>query len=98
MDTQRKHEILNELELLRKQADFLESYHTLGMANDDQYQETGLIIQRRVAELEEECEINKPIFTSKGILYEDDAELFESEYSKSVHKAIDEVANEKVHI
>lgn len=89
MNTQRKHEILNELDTLRKQVDFLESHHTLGMVNDDQYQETGLNIQRRVSELENECGINEPIFTSKGILYEDEAELFEDEFNKQVHKEID---------
>ena len=87
MKTQRKHEVLNELDTLRKQVDFLESHHTLGLVNDEQYNETGLTIQRRVNELEEECGINTPIFTSKGILYEDEAELFNDE----VHKAIDEV-------
>ena len=87
MNTQRKHEILNELDTLRKQVDFLESHHTLGLVNDEQYNETGLTIQRRVNELEEECGINIPIFTSKGILYDDEAKLFNDE----VHKAIDEV-------
>lgn len=91
MNTQRKHEILNELDTLRKQVDFLESHHTLGMVNDEQYQETGLNIQRRVSELEEECGINEPIFTSKGILYEDEAEVFEDEFNKQVHKEIDEI-------
>jgi hypothetical protein len=95
MNTQRKHEILNELDTLRKQVDLLESYHTLGMANDDQYQETGLTIQRRVSELEEECGINKPIITSQGILYNDDAELFESEYQKQIIKNIEEIENER---
>lgn len=91
MNTQRKHEILNELETLRKQVDFLESHHTLGLVNDEQYNETGLTIQRRVSELEEECEINKPIITSQGILYNDDAELFESEYQKKIIKKIEEI-------
>ena len=91
MNTQRKHEILNELDTLRKQVDFLESHHTLGMVNDDQYQETGLNIQRRVSELEAECGINDPIFTSKGILYEDEAEVFEDEFNKKVHKEIDDI-------
>lgn len=89
MNTQRKHEILNELETLRKQVDFLESHRTLGMITDEQYLETGMSIQRKVAELEEECEINRPIFTSKGILFDDDAKLFNEE----VHKAIDDVIN-----
>lgn len=91
MNTQRKHEILNELDTLRKQVDFLESHHTLGMISDEQYQETGLTIQRRVSELEEECEINQPIFSSKGVLYEDEAELFDTEFNQKVHKAIEEV-------
>lgn len=95
MNTQRKHEILNELDTLRKQVDFLESHHTLGMVNDEQYQETGLTIQRRVSELEEECEINKPIITSQGLLYEDDAELFESEYQKQIIKKIEEIEDAK---
>ena len=91
MNTQRKHEILNELDTLKKQVDFLESHHTLGMVNEEQYQETGLTIQRRVAELEEECGTNKPIFSSKGVLYEDEAELFDTEFNQKVHKAIEEV-------
>lgn len=91
MDLERKHEILNELDILRKHVNFLESYHTLGMATDDQYMETGLTIQRRVSELEEECGINKPIITSKGVLYEDDAELFQSEYQKQIIKKIEEI-------
>lgn len=95
MNTQRKHEILNELETLRKQVDFLESHHTLGLVNDEQYNETGLTIQRRVSELEEECEINKPIITSQGLLYEDDAELFESEYQKQIIKKIEEIEDAK---
>lgn len=94
MNTQRKHEILNELDTLKKQVDFLESHHTLGMVNNEQYQETGLTIQRRVSELEEECEINKPIFSSKGVLYEDDAELFDTEFNQEVHKAISEVKDD----
>lgn len=94
MNTQRKHEILNELETLRKQVDFLESYHILKMASDEQYLETGLNIQRRVSELEEECGINKPIFSSKGVLYEDEAELFDTEFNQSVHKAIEEVEDD----
>ena len=95
MNTQRKHEILNELDTLRKQVDFLESHHTLGMVNDEQYQETGLNIQRRVSELEAECGINEPIFTSKGILYEDEAEIFESEYQKQIIKKIEDIDDER---
>ena len=91
MNTQRKHEILNELETLRKQVDFLESHRTLGMITDEQYLETGLTIMRRVGELEEECGINKPIFSSKVVLYEDDAELFQSEYQKQIIKKIEEI-------
>lgn len=95
MNTQRKHEILNELDTLRKQVDFLESHHTLGMVTDEQYLETGLNIQRRVVELEEECEINKPIFSSKGVLYEDEAEIFESEYQKQIIKKIEDIDDER---
>ena len=95
MNTQRKHEILNELDTLRKQVDFLESHHTLGLVNNEQYNETGLTIQRRVNELEEECQINEPIITSQGVLYEDDAELFESEYQKQIIKKIEEIDDER---
>lgn len=91
MNTQRKHEILNELETLRKQIDFLESHMTLGLVNEEQYQETGLSIKRKVDELEEECEIDKPIFSSKGVLYEDEAKLFDTEFNQKVHKEIDEI-------
>ena len=94
MNTQRKHEILNELETLRKQIDFLESHMTLGLVSEEQYQETGMSIKRKVSELEDECGINKPILSSKGILYEDEAELFDTEFNQSVHKAISEVEDD----
>lgn len=91
MNTQRKHEILNELDTLRRRVELLESHKTVEMISDEQYQETGLTIQRRVSELEEECGINEPIYTSKGILYEDEAEVFEDEFNKQVHKEIDDI-------
>lgn len=95
MNTQRKHEILNELETLRKQVEFLESHRTLNMISEEQYLETGLNLQQRVSELEAECGINDPIYTSKGILYEDDAEIFEDQFNKSVHKEIDDIWRRK---
>ena len=91
MNTQRKHEILNELETLRKQVEFLESHRTLNMITEEQYLETGLNLQQRVAELENECGINEPIFTSQGVLYEDQAEIFDEEFNQKVHKEIDEI-------
>ena len=91
MNTQRKHEILNELETLRKQVEFLESHRTLNMISEEQYLETGLNLQQRVAELEAECGINDPIFTSQGVLYEDQAEIFDDEFNREVHKEIDDI-------
>lgn len=91
MNTQRKHEILNELDTIRKRVELLESHRTVGMISEDQYQETGLTIQRRVGELEEECGIDTPLFTSKGVLYEDQAEIFDDEFNQKVHKELDEI-------
>ena len=91
MNTQRKHEILNEIDTLRKRVELLESHKTVGMITDDQYIETGLSLLNRVRELEEECGINTPIFTSQGVLYEDQAELFEDEYNKKAHEEIEDI-------
>ena len=89
MNTQRKHEILNELDTMRKRVELLESHKTVGMISDEQYTETGLMLQNRLTELESECGIDRPIFHAKGLMYEDEAILFDDE----VHKAIDEVLN-----
>jgi len=91
MITQRKHEILNELDTMRKRVELLESHKTVGMISEDQYNETGITLQNRLKELEEECGINTPIFTSKGVMYEDEAVLFEDEYNKQIHKTIEDI-------
>ena len=91
MNTQRKHEILNELDTLRKRVELLESHHTVGMITKEQYLESGIQLQNRVAELETECGIDEPLYTSKGVLYEDQAEIFDEEFNKKVHERLDEI-------
>ena len=44
MNTQRKHEILNELDTMRKRVELLESHKVVGMISDEQYTETGLML------------------------------------------------------
>ena len=87
MNTQRKHEILNELDTMRKRVELLESHKTVGMISDEQYLETGIQLANRVKELEEECGIDEPRFDPKGLLYDDQAEIF----NKKVHEAIDDI-------
>ena len=58
MNTQRKHEILNELDTAKKQVELLDSYRTLGMANDEQYAESILRFISRVSELEKESGVD----------------------------------------
>ena len=91
MNTQRKHEILNELDTIRKRVELLESHYTVGMISEEQHNETGIQLQNRVRELEEECGINDPVITSKGVLYNDQAEIFDETFNDKVHKAIDEI-------
>ena len=91
MNTQGKHEILNELDTIRKRVELLESHHTVGMINEDQYIESGIQLSTRVSELEYECGIDTPLFTSKGVLYEDQAEIFDDEFNQKIHKELDEI-------
>jgi hypothetical protein len=67
---------LDELDTIRKQVEFLESHMTLGMISEKQYLETGIQLANRVKELEEECGIDEPRFDPKGLLYDDQAEIF----------------------
>ena len=76
MNTQRKHEILNELETMDKRVRLLDSHKTQGLISEEQYQESGLVLLNRIKELEEECGINRPIFHAHGLMYDDEAELF----------------------
>ena len=58
MNTQRKHEILNELDTMRKQVELLDSYKTLEMANDKQYAQSLIVFQNRLSELERESGVD----------------------------------------
>ena len=93
MNTQRKHEILNELDTMRKRVELLESHKVVGMITDEQYQESGLQMQNRLRELEEECGIDRPIFHAKGLMYDDEAKLFD-EVQKSISEVMDGIVNQ----
>lgn len=97
MLTEQLHNLLNRLDIIRRQVELLESHKTTGMITKEQYEETGTRLEMQVKAIEDELGI-KPEIDAKAVIYDTtkptketdlDAEIF----NLKVHKEIDDVLN-----
>ena len=102
MLTEQLHNLLNRLDIIRRQVELLESHKTTGMITKEQYEETGTRLEMQVKAIEDELGI-KPEIDVNAIIYDKTKQTIEHDleaeiFNSQVHKAISEVEDEKIHL
>ena len=97
MLTEQLHNLLNRLDIIRRQVELLESHKTTGMITKEQYEETGTRLEMQVKAIEDELGI-KPEIDAKVVIYDttkptEETDLDAEIFNLKVHKEIDDVFN-----
>lgn len=97
MLTEQLHNLLNRLDIIRRQVELLESHKTTGMITKEQYEETGTRLEMQVKAIEDELGIKLEI-DAKAVIYDttkptEETDLDAEIFNLKVHKEIDDVLN-----
>ena len=95
MLSEQLHNLLNRLDIIRRQVELLESHKVTGMITIDQYEETGKRLEMQVEAIEKELDY-RPKVEARSVIYDKtkptEAMNLENEiFNSNVHRAIDDV-------
>lgn len=99
MITEHYHNLLNRLDMIRKQVELLESHKVTGSIDLEKYEESGMRLEMQVKAIEDELGI-KPEIDAKAVIFDktkptEETDLDAEIFNLKVHKEIEDVIDNR---